>query len=91
MTIRDIRVAAGRSLRSVADAVGISHVFLGEIERGIRPLPSSLAPSLARALGVEPSQIKGRAPLRVDVADLSEEERERVALFIAKIRSSRAA
>lgn len=31
--LREARVAAGLSLRQVADAVGITHVRLGEIER----------------------------------------------------------
>ena len=35
--LRRKRVAAGLSLREVADAVGVSHVTLGEIERGDRP------------------------------------------------------
>ena len=40
--IRRMRVASGRSLREVADAIGISHVYLGEVERGVRgPLMES--------------------------------------------------
>lgn len=34
--VRRKRVAAGLSLRDVADAIGVSHVFYGEFERGIR-------------------------------------------------------
>jgi transcriptional regulator with XRE-family HTH domain len=34
--IRKKRAAAGLSLRKVADKMGISHVYLGEVERGIR-------------------------------------------------------
>lgn len=38
--LRGQRVKAGLSLRDVADKVGISHVYLGEVERGQRgPLP----------------------------------------------------
>ncbi|RKH69067.1 transcriptional regulator [Corallococcus interemptor] len=35
--IRARRVAAGLSLRAVADRVGVTHVYLGEVERGVRP------------------------------------------------------
>lgn len=34
--LRARRVAAGLSLRDVADKVGVSHVYLGEVERGVR-------------------------------------------------------
>ncbi len=55
--IRHMRVESGRSLREVADAIGISHVYLGEVERGVRgPLMEShwdaliaAIPGLARA------------------------------------------
>jgi transcriptional regulator with XRE-family HTH domain len=30
-------VAAGLSLREVAEAVGVSHVYLADVERGVRP------------------------------------------------------
>ena len=34
--VRRYRVAAGLSLRRVADELGVSHVYLGEVERGVR-------------------------------------------------------
>jgi transcriptional regulator with XRE-family HTH domain len=34
--LRDARTSAGKSLREVADALGITHVYLGEVERGRR-------------------------------------------------------
>ena len=34
--LRDSRTADNKSLREVADALGITHVYLGEIERGRR-------------------------------------------------------
>lgn len=34
--LRDARVASGKSLREVAEALSISHVYLGEVERGRR-------------------------------------------------------
>lgn len=88
MTIRTIRVEAGLSLRHVADRIGISHVALGEIERGIRPLPARLRSPIAETLGVTIDKIAGRAPLRIDVASLTPNERERVAAFVAEIRAA---
>ncbi len=35
--LRDRRNAAELSLREVADRLGISHVYLSEVERGVRP------------------------------------------------------
>ena len=34
--LREARVASGKSLREVADALSISHVYFGEVERGKR-------------------------------------------------------
>lgn len=34
--IRQERIKAKLSLRTVADAVGVTHVYLGEVERGVR-------------------------------------------------------
>ena len=36
--LRSVRVKSGKSLREVAEALGITHVYLGEIERGKRRL-----------------------------------------------------
>lgn len=36
--VRDRRIAAGISLRKAADALGVSHVYLGEVERGVRAI-----------------------------------------------------
>lgn len=36
--LRDKRTASGKSLREVAKALSISHVYLGEVERGRRRL-----------------------------------------------------
>lgn len=35
--VRSTRVEARLSLRDVADRLGVSHVYLGEVERGVRP------------------------------------------------------
>jgi transcriptional regulator with XRE-family HTH domain len=34
--IRNKRIEAGISLRKAAEMMGVSHVFLGEVERGVR-------------------------------------------------------
>lgn len=34
--LRSTRCAAGLSLRHVADSIGVSHVYVGEVERGVR-------------------------------------------------------
>lgn len=34
--LREQRIAAKKSLRAVAELVGVTHVYLGEVERGVR-------------------------------------------------------
>ncbi len=49
--LRRCRIDAQLSLRDVAKAVGISHVYLGEVERGRRgPLVRSRWPALCEAI-----------------------------------------
>lgn len=49
--LRDQRMAAGLSLRALAEVLGVSHVFLGEIERGRqRILPRHHWDALLRAI-----------------------------------------
>jgi transcriptional regulator with XRE-family HTH domain len=49
--LRAQRVAAGLSLRQVADALGVSHVYLGEVERGVRgPIAKERWPQLLQAI-----------------------------------------
>lgn len=49
--IRRQRAAAGISLRTVAKALGLSAVYLGEVERGVRPpLKEDHWPALVRAV-----------------------------------------
>jgi len=48
---RQVRVEAGLSLREAARKIGVSHVFLGEIERGVRaPLPEKHWSKALRAI-----------------------------------------
>jgi transcriptional regulator with XRE-family HTH domain len=49
--LREVRAASGKSLREVADALGISHVYLGEVERGRRrTLPKKYWESLVEVV-----------------------------------------
>ncbi len=49
--LREKRIAAKKSLREVAKALGISHVYLGEVERGRRRvLPEHHWDALMRAV-----------------------------------------
>ena len=63
--IRRARVEDGKSLREVADAVGISHVYLGEVERGMRgPLmPSHWDALLAAIPGLKRAELQRTAQL----------------------------
>lgn len=61
--LREKRVEAGRSLREVADALGISHVYLGEVERGRRrALPHKYWSTLAAEIeGVSVPELRRAA------------------------------
>lgn len=73
--IRSKRVAAGLSLREVADRLGVSHVYLGEVERGLsRSLKRDRWPTLVQILGnitVEDleRQLSETKPVQMDLAD----------------------
>jgi transcriptional regulator with XRE-family HTH domain len=43
-------VEAGLSLRVAAEKIGVSHVFLADVERGVRPLSAEREPLLLAAL-----------------------------------------
>jgi hypothetical protein len=62
-------MAAGVSLRSVAKEIGVSHVFLGDVERGKYPIPPKHFAELARAIpGWSPSSDRVGGPARVQRA-----------------------
>jgi len=49
--MRDKRIAAGRSLRDLAAELDVSHVYLGEVERGVsKPLREDRWPALVAAV-----------------------------------------
>jgi len=73
--IRNKRIAAHLSLRAVAEALGVSHVFLGEVERGVRPLlPTERWPRLMQAIpDIQISDLERHAahtrPIQLDLRD----------------------
>lgn len=67
------RAALGVSQRAIAAASGVSHVFVGDIERGTRTASDETLTALATALHIEPS-------ILLAIAD-----RERIARLQAQI------
>jgi transcriptional regulator with XRE-family HTH domain len=73
--LRDRRIAAGLSLREVARGMGITAVYLGEVERGVRgPFVRDRWVDLARLIpGVTMGDLERRARLadgvRLDLSD----------------------
>lgn len=53
-TLREHRIESGHSQRSLAEAIGVSHVFIGEIERGKRfSMDEKHLPALVAALAFD--------------------------------------
>ena len=48
--IRKSRQKAGLSLRELADKVGVSHVFIGALERNVKRVPDEMVEKLAKHL-----------------------------------------
>jgi transcriptional regulator with XRE-family HTH domain len=63
--VRRCRVAARLSLRDVADRLAIGHVYLGEVERGVRgPFDRKHWPALTQAIpGVDIEELERLAEL----------------------------
>lgn len=74
--IRSKRIAAGLSLRDVADEMGFTHVFLGEVERGVRALLNREHwPKLIQTVpGITVADLERVAsvtrPIQLDIADV---------------------
>jgi len=92
--LRQKRTSAGRSLRQVADDLRISHVYLGEIERGVRgPLKREAWDSLVKAIpgvtldGLERAAAKVR-PVQIDLSDAPPQYQD-LALALARRINSR--
>jgi transcriptional regulator with XRE-family HTH domain len=71
--LRDKRVEAGLSLRQVAERIGVTHVFLGEVERGkSAPLAKRHWAALAEIIpGVKLEELETKAaiskPIKMDL------------------------
>lgn len=90
--LRGYRHAAGLTLRQLAERLGFSHVFMGEIERAIRPLPLSHVSALAAALGrTEEEVLLAAPPSRIDLEGFTVEERVKLVMLAELVRASRAA
>ena len=87
--LREMRTAAGKSLREVADALSISHVYLGEVERGRRRvLPKKYWKKLAQCVpGISPAQLKKQvaASEPIDPASMEGPSREVVVALARKL------
>ena len=74
--VRDRRVHAGISLRKAADSIGVTHVYLGEVERGVRaPLARGRWPKLVGAIpGISMRDLERHAslsrPMQLELQDL---------------------
>jgi predicted transcriptional regulator len=72
--LREVRLEAGLSLRAAAEALEVSHVFLGECERGRSPVPDGLMSRLGRLFPrFDTAHYRALAdatkPVRIDVRD----------------------
>lgn len=85
--LRSKRTEAGKSLREVADALSITHVYLGEVERGRRrALPERHWKKLAKVVpGITVSELKTLAAMSepIDPASVEGPSRE-VVLALAR-------
>jgi transcriptional regulator with XRE-family HTH domain len=86
--LREKRTAAGKSLREVADALSISHVYLGEIERGRRRiLPKKYWKRLAACVpGISRAELEDHAAASepIDPAAIEEGPSRHVVVALAR-------
>lgn len=68
--LREIRSWRGLSLRAAAELSGLSHGYLGQIERGEKPVNNrTVLESLAMTLRVSPAELIGRPWAPADATD----------------------
>ena len=72
MRIAEARRKKGLSMRQLGAAVGVSHVFVRQVETGASPLPRGRAQAFAAALGLS-------------VADLTELDPATLAVVVARL------
>jgi transcriptional regulator with XRE-family HTH domain len=56
-TVRALREARGLRVGELADALGVSHSYISQIESGNKPLPPRRVRDFAAALGVRPAAL----------------------------------
>lgn len=88
-TLRERRESLKMSLRGVAALIRCSHVFLGEVERGDRPLPARFVDALAVLYGCSRHElIESAPPNSVSLAGLPPAARARVVALVAELRAA---
>lgn len=79
--VRRKREEVGKTLREVADALDVSHVYLSKVERGkSKPLAEKHWSKLAEMLNVEVTELEDLAevsrPIQLDLANASKTNQE---------------
>lgn len=89
--LRDARERAGLSLREAARLLGVSHVFLGEVERGMRALPPARWQAVCEVLPVTMEKLteleRMRRPVRIDLSNKTPEVQRLGLAFARRIES----
>lgn len=67
--IKELRMKAGHTQQSLADATGVSPAFICRVERGNRKPPVWLLASIERALSLEPGTLDAEYSKRRAYAD----------------------
>jgi len=89
--IKQKRIDAGRSLREVADSLGVTHVYLGEVERGRhRTMPEERWKALTMAIpGVTLRELReaSDASELIDPRELGEQDQRLVISLARRIKA----
>ena len=95
LRIRELRKAKGLTIGELADKVGVSTPHMSQVERGLKNLNNHLLTRIAAALEVQPEALISSSN-RDDlgrlldlIADLPEEDVERLRQFAEALRLSR--
>lgn len=88
--LRRRRTEADLSLRDVAESLAVSHVFLGEVERGEKRLKEEWWPRLAGAIpGLTLAEMKAAhlesQPVQLEIAGRPEAQRDLTIAFARSI------
>ena len=91
--LREQRVSAGLSLREVADHIGVSHVYLSQVERGkTTPLTQDKWPKLLELLpDLNQNQLEDLAavsrPVQLNLSNMPKQKQELGLLLARKLES----